>query len=104
MRRTLRQVLGPALSAVTLLSTAPTTRAADAPTSPWRDPAVIAKRLAEACDAVEAEVGVKFEQRPTARVATDGEITDALMKAEEVLALPERSEREAVALLSKFLF
>jgi hypothetical protein len=44
----------------------------------WRDPTVLSKRLAEACDAVEKATGKKFAKRPTVRVSTADEVATVL--------------------------
>src|SRR5687768_9068043 len=104
--RTIVRTTGLALGLATagLLGTAQTARAADAPLSPWRDPAVLEKRLAQACDAVERETGAKYEKRPTVRIATAKDLADALSKAEGVLEPAQRSERSQIDLISTFLF
>ena len=80
------------------------------PLSPWRDPALIERRLAEACEAVESVCGAKFEKRPTVRVSTGDEVKAVLERElKPVLAamgmadqLPSVLDFYAVSVLGKY--
>ena len=65
----------------------------------WRDPATVAARLAEACDAVERATKATYASRPTARISTVEEVA-AVLRAEfaplsDAFGTPDAMDRGA---------
>jgi hypothetical protein len=103
VRRARTFLLALALAPTLVVARAPRALAADAPTSPWRDPAILEKRLAEACDEVEKETGATFAKRPVVRAASTKDLVEVLIRVDSTLDPSQRSARPIIEILATHL-